>query len=134
MISSTPHRIKRLGQLARWRAVVLALAGQLGANALAFPRGEPLTALETLAVASIICSASNHHDKNTPLPPHRHLADPAILAASHAAAHHFAVVETKYRLPARAIVRATQSMRPQARAPPTHPARAFHSQGPPRLS
>jgi hypothetical protein len=116
---------------ARFLALVLALACQIGFGAVAQPDGGAARDLVALDAAMVFCHAG-HAKGSDDTPPLRHdLADAALVAASLASADSVAVLGAALCLPTppcRAIGRTDIA---QARGPPARYASSTYPRGPP---
>ena len=131
MSSAFPNWLLRVVQLAKLLAVVLALAGQLSAGALAQetrPAGSPRA---MLAAAMVLCLGSNHTGKDGVPPIHHHLPGPVIAAASHHMGQPAAILDDEAGLPAPAAQLAVWTGLPETRGPPARDGAAFYPTGPP---
>ena len=120
----------RLARLGKALALVLAMACQISAGAVAAPS----QARVSLAASMVLCVAGGQSDHHSPAPAHhQHLADPA-LAAWMAAAHPAALPCDVPVLPAPPLGRLLLAGAATARAPPVAYPPAFAARAPPTLS
>ncbi len=119
------------GRFGRVLALVLVLAGQLAAGALAMPSGAAASPEAQLMAAMVVCDGGAHPVKGGKPPIHHHLPDLAL--ASHV--HHFvqqaALLDHGAAVPSRASRAACWAVVPEARGPPARYACATYPTGPP---
>jgi hypothetical protein len=131
MPPAPPSWLRRYAHIVRLLAVVLALAGQIGAGASA--GDAPQSRLAALDAAMVFCQSGQPPGHHQP-PPARHLlADPALLVASAGIIHPVAILSSVPVLPAPSTQRTGLASAHAARAPPARPATTTYPTGPPSL-
>jgi hypothetical protein len=112
-------------------AVVLALAAQICAGALAPPDPASATPRAALNAAMVLCLGGNHPSKGGLPPVHHHIPDLAIAAEGHHFVQHAAVSDGNGALPPPPPRLAFYTGVPEARGPPTRFAASSYPTGPP---
>jgi hypothetical protein len=120
-----------VAQLGRLLAVVLALASQISAGAVALPKGSSATPSTLLEAAMVLCVGGSHPGKDGLPPIHHHLFDPAIAAQGHHFVHNAAILENDKAVPPPPASLACWTGVPEARGPPARYAAAAYPTGPP---
>ena len=112
-------------------AIVIALASQISAGALAVPRQSPESPRALLDAAMVLCLGGNHPGKDRLPPIHHHLPDPGLAAIGHQFVQQAAVLDDGMVLAPPPAGRAFWTALPKAQGPPARYAAAFYPTGPP---
>jgi hypothetical protein len=132
MTASARIAFAAMARLLRLWVVVLAMACQVSAGALAAPDPAP-NAADTLDAVAVFCQAAHPAGKHQ-APPARHgLADPAVASAGHHWAQPAALAAPMAVPPPLPARRLAARPLPPARAPPGRIATATSARGPPAL-
>jgi hypothetical protein len=126
-----PSCLARVARFSRLLAVVLALAGQISAGAMAQTARPSESPRAILDAAMVLCLGSNHPGKDGTPPIHHHLPGPAIAAATHHLAELAAILDVARGLPAPPAHLAVWTGLPETRGPPARDTAAFYPTGPP---